>query len=133
MWDATLAWLTETGTAGDLAEERWQDPVYRVEHRSLVRRAACTGPPHTWASTPPRCSPACWAWEMPNRRRSARPASWNDHSPRRRHVSASRRATPDWLKTSRDASAIAPVIPASLPSWLDVMMSLRVASGNACS
>ncbi|MCO6005228.1 CoA transferase [Actinoallomurus purpureus] len=36
MWDAMLAWLTETGTAGDLADERWQDPVYRVEHREEI-------------------------------------------------------------------------------------------------
>ncbi|MEV0402030.1 CoA transferase [Actinoallomurus sp. NPDC050550] len=36
MWDATLAWLTENGTAGDLTDERWQDPVYRVRHREEI-------------------------------------------------------------------------------------------------
>ncbi|GAA4627806.1 hypothetical protein GCM10023196_041550 [Actinoallomurus vinaceus] len=45
MWDATLAWLTENGTAGDLADERWQDPVYRVRHREEIfdRLAAIVG------------------------------------------------------------------------------------------
>ncbi|WP_225991266.1 CaiB/BaiF CoA-transferase family protein [Actinomadura montaniterrae] len=36
MWDATLAWLVDNGTAGDLADERWQDPAYRVRHRQEV-------------------------------------------------------------------------------------------------
>ena len=36
MWDDLLAWMAETGEAADLTDERWQDPVYRWQHRPQV-------------------------------------------------------------------------------------------------
>lgn len=36
MWDALLAWLKEMGVAGELADERWSDPAYRVAHREEI-------------------------------------------------------------------------------------------------
>lgn len=36
MWTDLLAWLVEEGEADDLTEERWQDPVYRWQHRPHV-------------------------------------------------------------------------------------------------
>ncbi|MFC4052764.1 CoA transferase [Actinomadura syzygii] len=36
MFDALLGWLVETGDAGDLADERWQDAHYRVVHREEI-------------------------------------------------------------------------------------------------
>jgi crotonobetainyl-CoA:carnitine CoA-transferase CaiB-like acyl-CoA transferase len=36
MWRDLLSWLSESGEAGDLTEERWQDPVYRWRGRSHV-------------------------------------------------------------------------------------------------
>lgn len=36
MWDDLLAWMVEEGEAGDLAEERWQDPEIRWQGRPHV-------------------------------------------------------------------------------------------------
>lgn len=36
MWSDLLAWLVESGEAADLAEERWQDPVFRWRGRPHV-------------------------------------------------------------------------------------------------
>lgn len=36
MWDDLLAWMVECGEAEDLAEEVWQDPVHRWQHREHV-------------------------------------------------------------------------------------------------
>ena len=36
MWDDLLAWMAETGEAGDLTGERWRDPVYRWQERPQV-------------------------------------------------------------------------------------------------
>ncbi|HEX6360648.1 CaiB/BaiF CoA-transferase family protein [Actinophytocola sp.] len=36
MWTDLLAWLVEEDEAGDLSEERWQDPVYRWQNRPHV-------------------------------------------------------------------------------------------------
>lgn len=36
MWDDLLAWMDETGEAGDLTEERWADAAYRWKHRPHV-------------------------------------------------------------------------------------------------
>jgi crotonobetainyl-CoA:carnitine CoA-transferase CaiB-like acyl-CoA transferase len=36
MWDDLLAWLGERGEAGALADPRWRDPAYRIEHRDEI-------------------------------------------------------------------------------------------------
>lgn len=36
MWDDLLSWMVEEGEAEDLAEEIWQDPVHRWQHREHV-------------------------------------------------------------------------------------------------
>ena len=44
MWDDLLAWMAETGEAGDLTDEVWQDAVHRWQHRDhvdAVVRAFC--------------------------------------------------------------------------------------------
>ena len=36
MWTDLLAWMAEDGAAADLTDPRWQDPVYRWQHRPHV-------------------------------------------------------------------------------------------------
>lgn len=39
MWSDLVSWMAESGQAGELAEARWQDPVFRWAHRGEVDEA----------------------------------------------------------------------------------------------
>lgn len=68
MWTDLLAWMAERGKAGDLLDERWQDPAFRWRQRAhvdtLVQRFAARQPAAELA-TEARARSLPWAEVVP--------------------------------------------------------------------
>ncbi|MBC9713223.1 CoA transferase [Streptomyces sp. TRM66268-LWL] len=76
MWTDLLAWMAERGEAGDLLDERWQDPAFRWAGRAhvdeLVRRFAA-GMPAAELAAEARRRALPWAEVVPPERLTANP------------------------------------------------------------